>query len=164
MKKSLLVVVMALLLFAQQAYAEKGERYIGLKTGSLDSDITPIGLLYRMSLEDKYDNLWFEAELNHGSEGGMDISMLAGYGVYKHHYDKTVYVKAKAGLVYQRVEFSKTFPIIGKVSYDDTDFGLSFGAGGGFKINEEFTAEVEYTINTTDGSPDYLSVGVNYKF
>ena len=163
MKKSLFVVVMTLLLFAQQAYAEKGERYVGLKTGSLDSDITPIGLLYGMSLEDKYDNLWFEAELNSGSESGVDIITLAGYGVYKHHYDKTVYGKAKAGLLYQRVDGSDNTPL-GKVSWDDTDFGLSLGVGGGFKINEEFTAEVEYTINMTDGSPDYLSVGVNYKF
>lgn len=167
--------------FAGTSSAEE-ERFIGAKTGFMmvdgDGDIDniiPIGVVYGQSLNSVLPNLWVEGELNYGVTGGdfdvpggsgeVTIWTLAAYGAYRHPLNAQAYLKGKLGLLYESVEMEYSGTMFG-VSYSgsdsETDTGLSLGIGGGYKINDQMTAEVEYSIIEED--VDYLSVGLNFKF
>lgn len=70
---------------------------------------------------------------------------------------KDVYLKAKAGLANWDLTLS------GGGTADDT--GLSYGFGGGFKLSNGHTLEIEYSVIEGDsGNSDITMLGVNYLF
>ncbi len=70
---------------------------------------------------------------------------------------KDVYLKAKAGLA----NWDLTLSTGGTA--DDT--GLSYGFGGGFKLSNGHTLEIEYSVIEGDtGNADISMLGVNYLF
>lgn len=187
MKKIFLFVLIAVFSFVGVTSAEQGERYVGVKTGLMMidesgvDDIIPLGIVYGQSLEQIFPNLWVEGEFNYGLTGGdldagplsgeVSVWSLAGYAVYRYPLNDAVYLKGKAGLLYESVKAEiddYTVVILGVPitvpgdSETDTDLNFSFGVGGGFKINDKITVEAEFTIIESD--IDFLSVGLNYKF
>ena len=171
-----LISIFALAGTAQFVQADEGDKYVGVKTGimSIDvygiDDITALGFLVGFGLTPEVS---LEGELNIGISGGeidtgviiidgeFDIWTLAAYAVYRHPINDTISLKGKAGLLYESVEFDMD-TILGSLSGDDTDFGVSFGAGATIKVTDLLSVDVEYTIIETD--VDYLSAGLNYKF
>ncbi len=166
MKKMLLVLIMFTVMTFAVEEASSADRYIGPKTGIMlidvrgADDIIPIGAVYSHRLNKIIpdvgsENLWFEGEFNLGILGGdvdfgpvsgdIDIWTLAGYVAYQHPLNNDAYLKGKAGLLYEKVEVSSGFG-----SGSDSEIELSLGFGGGFKINDRMTGEVEYTIIESD--------------
>lgn len=70
---------------------------------------------------------------------------------------KDAYLKAKAGIA------SWDLTLSSGGSADDT--GLSYGFGGGFKLSNGHTLEIEYSVIEGDsGNADISMLGVNYIF
>lgn len=176
MGRALLVTLVALLSFTGVSHAKQGDTYGGVKTGFMlistsgVEDIIPIGLNYGYEIK---KNISIEGEFNYGLLGGkwtpiagassidFKIWTLAGYAVYRYDLDPKIYLKGKAGLLYENVTASTTF---GGTTYSatDSDIGLSLGGGAGFKLDSKTSMEAELTIIETDIK--YLSFGVIRKF
>lgn len=70
---------------------------------------------------------------------------------------KDAYLKAKAGVVNWDISFDTG------ASADDT--ALSYGFGGGFKLSNGHTLEIEYSVVEGDGNnADIIMLGVAYLF
>lgn len=112
-------------------------------------------------------NIAFEAELSTTLSspdvssfwGTLEVSYLtlAGYAVYNYPVNEEITLRARGGLLYEDIEVSG-----GGASASDTDFGLSYGFGGTYKINEKMNAIAEYTMIEADIS--HMSFGVQYKY
>jgi len=156
-------------LLSLSASIAHSELYIGAKGGvmSISNDIpfddaTSIGILLGANIQNS--GIAIEGELtttvsaaDHktNSNTELDIYTLAIYGVYRSSGD--FYFKGKGGLVYEYLKISGfVLPLEGE------DLGLSLGAGGGFRINDNATLELEYTIIESD--IDYISLGINFAF
>ena len=180
-KKILLFIFIGVVSIAGISMAAPVDRYIGVKTGAMMigingvDDITPIGLLYSHGIS---KNFSVEGEFNFGLAGGdysgsggvgeFDLWTLGVYGAYHFPLGEKAYAKGKMGFLYEDKDFaySKTFteftpPLTRSVDASETDFGVSLGVGGGYKINNRMNVEVEYTIIESD--VDFLSIGINYK-
>ena len=176
MKGTILVALAALLSFTGVSHAKQGDTYGGVKTGFMlvnisgVEDIIPIGLNYGYEIK---KNISIEGEFNYGLLGGkwtpiagapsvdFKIWTLAGYAVYRYDLDPKIYLKGKAGLLYENLTASTSF---GASTYSATSsgIGLSFGGGGGFKLDSKTSMEAELTIIESDIM--YLSFGVIRKF
>ena len=81
---------------------------------------------------------------------------LALYGVFRTPGE--FYFKGKAGVLYEDVEVD--IPTLFSESEDDT--GFSAGIGGGWRLNDSGSLEVEFTLIESD--LNYLSLGYNIHF
>lgn len=143
--------------------------YIGAKGGVMAvsddisfDDATSIGAVLGANIKDS--GLAIEGELTtsvssaeHKTTDGaeLDIYTIALYGVYRS--SGNFYFKGKGGLVYEYLNISGfIFPIEGE------SIGLSLGAGGGFRINDTASLEIEYTIIESD--IDFISLGIIFEF
>jgi len=140
----------------------KGQAYAGLKFGSFQVDVegvdnsTPIGFQLGYDLG---DTLSFEVEYNKGSgdvdfgfaETEYDMTTMAIYATFRSKGKG--YFLAKAGLIKEEIE-------IGSISEDDT--GLSYGFGGGFKLNDNIALEAEFTIVEEDAN--YIGATARFLF
>ena len=182
MKKIFLFAFIGVASIAGISMAAPVDRYVGVKTGAMMigingvDDITPIGILYGHGIS---RNFSVEGEFNFGLSGGdysgsggvgeFDLWTLGVYGTYHLPLSDKAYGKAQMGFLYEDKDFvySKTFiytsapPITITVDDSDTGWGLSWGLGGGYKINNRMNVEVEYTIIESD--LDFLSIGINYQ-
>lgn len=162
----LIISILASPLFSNIVLAEG---YWGAKVTQVDVD-TPL-----------YDNA-FNAGLIIGAEfgtlGGNNIVSLEGeftttiikgdvssfewdmqtFGLYAAlRTGKDVYLKAKAGILNWDLTLSNG------ATADDT--GLSYGFGGGFKLSNGHTIEIEYSVIEGDsGNADFTMLGINYLF
>jgi opacity protein-like surface antigen len=87
---------------------------------------------------------------------------IAGYFAYRYPVGDNLFLKGKAGILYENVDAEVTLDYMGEhYSYygGGTDTGLSIGAGVGMKLSEKLTGEVEFTVIESD--VNYLSVGLN---
>ena len=172
--KSIRVVIVFLTLFfvtgnVLAATAQNGAQpYIGGKLGlmmpdgsGLD-DALNIGVVLGMKLNEvEVGSIAVEGELtttivDGDIRGGGDwnVTTLAGYGVYRSNGQ--FFFKGKLGLVYWDADVDG----VGGGGADDID--LSFGIGGGYKISEKASLELEYTILESD--LDFLSLGFIVNF
>ena len=170
MKNMALLLIVFILSLSGVKDASAAKTMLGGKTGFMliegsgIDDVIPLGIVYSRSLDTVAPNVWFEGEFNYGLLGGdfsggeLDIWTMAAYAAYHHPLDNSLYLKGKIGLLYERVEVSTD--CCGSAS--DSDTGLSLGFGGGFKINDRMTGEVEYTIIEAD--VDFLSFAVKVPF
>lgn len=179
MKKLFLIVLIALFVSVgtlQLAHADQGDKYIGVKMGTMMidasniDDITAMGFLLGVGVTPEVS---VEGEFNIGVSGGdvdggvvvidgeVYIWTLGAYVVYRHPILDNVSLKGKVGFLIEYVS-EDIDTIFGRYSDDSFDLGNSVGAGVTVGITDVLSAEVEYTIIEAD--VDYLSVGLNYKF
>lgn len=142
--------------FAQEVSTGQGA-YVGLKTGSMDIDIsayntkTPFGIMggysftESLALELEYTKTDFDLMSASG-----DLTTFAIYGAYRTKGD--LYLKSKIGYLSENIEVA---------SISMSDSGISLGLGLGYKFSQ-FSVEAEYTIIEQD--VDFLSIGLNYHF
>lgn len=137
------------------------EYTFGIKGGTMmnsasgASDATSIGFVTNFPLSNKISSI--EAEITTSITGGgvgggfdydWDITTIAGYYTHNIHQGG-FYLKLKAGLLYERVVISDNSPFpLDDVTESDT--GLSYGIGAGWKIGEQNKLELEYTVIEQD--------------
>ena len=88
------------------------------------------------------------------ADRGWDMSTLAAY--FAARGGRTVYVKARLGLLYERVSFEGN----PEVTADDT--GISIGGGLGVLLGEVYAVEFEATL--IEESIAHLGVALNRRF
>ena len=136
--------------------------YAGIKTGSLDISVpgydteAPLGIHggYEFGNGFAVELEYNRADLTFGSLSG-ELTSLAAYGVYRTQGD--FYGKFKVGILSEELSFN--------AGYSDmvvNDSGISGGVGAGYRFNDQFSAEMEYTYLEPDAN--LLSVGINYHF
>lgn len=147
-----------------------GQPYFGVKTGIMMPDVggwgdainiggivgAPVARLPQgtISAEGELTTTLSNGDINYyGTTGNWHITTLAGYGVFRTH--GPIYLKAKAGLLYENVGAS-----VPGFSATGSDTGLSFGIGGGMRLQHGQSLEVEYTIIESD--INLLSIGYNF--
>ena len=173
MKRIYLVAVLAICVcFITNVQAAESPWYIGVKAGQmmLDADdagdATNAGLVagYRLS-EGDFGTFAIEGEFTTAISKGditilgvpcdWDVVTVAMYGVYRSAGD--VYFKGKIGVLNE----DATISVAGN-SVSESDSGTSFGIGGGFRVGQSGSLEVEYTIIEED--IDFLSIGYSCNF
>lgn len=147
-----------------------GKPYFGVKTGIMMPDVggwgdainiggiigAPVARLPQgtISAEGELTTTLSNGDINYyGTSGNWHITTLAGYGVFRTR--GPIYLKAKAGLLYENVGAS-----LAGLAATGSDMGLSFGVGGGMRLQNGQSLEVEYTIIESD--VNMLSVGYNF--
>lgn len=157
--KKLLPVILAL--SVTPAFAdEDGSFHLGVKTGSIDIDVsgfdadTPKGIVFgyqkgTMGVEVEANFTDFDYDYA-GYSRSADYRSLALYGVYRSEGD--VYFKAKAGVLHEEIKASFA---------SEDDMGFSAGIGGGINLGS-FSLEAEYTILESD--VNFISIGANFNF
>jgi hypothetical protein len=177
MKRVLLVSMMMVFVLAGSAAAQM---YLGARTGMMMLDVEGVDNIIPIGVMGGYEfmpNMSIEGEFNYRISGGdwdynypgitstfeWDLWTLAGYFVYRYPLNESLYLKGKAGLLYESVtaEVSFDIPGLGPFSYDAsaTDTGLSVGGGLGMNFNERFGGEVEFTMIESD--VNYISAGIH---
>lgn len=152
------------LLVAAPSYAQSySPWYLGLKVGQMDADVsgfdeaTNAGIYGgytlhddsngRFAIEGEYTRSIADGDLPGGE---WDIETLAAYGAFR--TAGPVFLKIKAGYLREDVSVSS-----GNFSVSGKDSGLSFGAGGGFRLGEKAAFELEYTVIEDD--VNFFSIG-----
>ena len=174
MKRIILMAAAMALVLAGAVWAQP---YIGAKTGVMMIDdegidaidnMIPIGLLVgyevapRMAIEGEFNYKITGGGFNYtacADEGGLDMWTLGAYFAYRYPVGDNLYLKGKAGVLYESVSWDWPCGLGDMFPDSDTDTGLSIGAGVGMKLSEKVTGEVEFTVLESD--LNYISVGLN---
>jgi hypothetical protein len=155
-KKSILVAALGLFSFGAMA-GEPGV-VAGLKFGKsmIDADGFDDGTAKGVTFGYDFGNSWsleldvvrseFDIE---GFSGDLDWTAI--YGVYRS--EGNAYFLAKIGGLKEEISF---------LGSSESETGLSYGIGGGFRVNDNFSLEAEYTIIESD--VNFLGLGARYKF
>lgn len=162
--------------FAQQAgmrlQPPADPLYFGLKAGAMDVDDTEdaasnVGAFVGYKFHEDERGAFFgegeytrtfsdgEASAVLGS-GDYDVETLSAYGGFRSAGQ--IFWKAKVGLSWWDYSVEGASPGAG----EEDDISLSFGAGAGWRLNENTGIEAEYTI--LDSDVTFLSVGVFSRF
>jgi len=94
------------------------------------------------------------------SLGGYDFSTLslAGYAAYIYAIDPQLYIKPRLGLIYRGYEAT-----YGSYSATDSEIGIAYGIGGGYRLNEQMDVFADFTM--LDGTDlTHLTFGVQYHY
>jgi outer membrane immunogenic protein len=78
-----------------------------------------------------------------GERGDWDIDVIAIYAAYRSQ--RTIYFKGKIGLLYEDAKVKTP-----SRSASNDDIGLSLGIGGGWRIMDRSSLELEYTFIEDD--------------
>ncbi|MCO1333605.1 porin family protein [Microbulbifer sp. OS29] len=126
--------------------------YWGAVAGLADFDFSgvdnPVNLGIRtgytrssgLGVEVEYMGSVFSGEAQvYGRGEDVELQSLAAYATYRTEGDW--YIKGRLGALYEDVS-------VGRKSSDD--FGVSVGAGVGFKLSENYRLELEYTMIEKD--------------
>lgn len=155
-KKSILVAALGLFSFGAMA-GEPGV-VAGLKLGKtmIDVDGLDDGSAKGVTLGYDFGNSWsLELDVVQGEfdyDGGSgDVDWTAIYGVYRS--EGKAYFLAKIGALKEEVSAEGS---------SESDSGASYGLGGGFRINDNFSIEAEYTIIEAD--VNFFGLGARFKF
>jgi hypothetical protein len=106
-----------------------------------------------------------EAELSYSlsspSKNDIDFTAttLGGYIAYIYDIAPRFYIKPRIGVVY------RSYSIDGGIWGDDTNsnYGLAYGVGGGFRLIEQTNLYMNYTM-LDESDLTHLSIGVEYQF
>ena len=150
--------------------SESSHTYIGLKGGpmSVNSDAfnddgVMLGILFGYDVPD--NGFAFEGEFNTtvskassdiAGYGDLGVTTLAGYGVYR--TSGRVYLKAKLGLLYEYLTSSVSGII--DIDVDQPGLAISIGVGGGWRVTDRLSAEIEFT--SIEADIGYASLGLNW--
>lgn len=174
LKLNLHVLVFGLfLLLATASFAAASSFYVGVKGGLMMSDLDEMddavngGLVLgyafvddehvgSFAVEAEYTNTISKGDVSIlGADGEWEVETLALYGVYRS--PGTIYVKGKIGVLNEDVSID-----VGGIEAAESDTGGSLGIGGGIRIGDRTSLEIEYTIIEED--VDFLSAGLNIHF
>lgn len=146
--------------------------YLGVKGGAMsisrDIPFKNDGILFGVifgydipdsgfSLEGEFNTTVSKASSTHSSYGDLGATTVAGYGVYR--TSGRFYAKGKVGVLYEHLTSSVSGIGI-TIDVAGDGLGLSLGIGGGVKITDRMSAELEYTIIEADIG--YASLGFNW--
>lgn len=155
--------------------SEEGQSYIGIKGGPLiighgipfNDDGVMLSILYGYDFP---DNGWavegeFSTTVSKASSdlqgyGDLGVTTLGGYAVYR--TSGRFYVKAKIGLLYEYLTSSVTSSGGLTIDVDGPGMSIPIGIGGGVRIADKLTAELEYTMIEADIG--YPSLVLNWQF
>lgn len=166
MKKTYLATSLAVILLANNAYAEgTGNTYVGLSFGKMEADVdvisfddTTFKLFGGVKLNDKFAIEGHFANMDTTELGvNLDVTSLGVSGVFTPMQDAQFAPFFKVGLNMVDAEAS-----MGGLSASDDEMELSFGLGAAFAVNERFSIRGEYEKFETD--LDMMSVGASYSF
>jgi len=171
MKKYLSVALVLASMASAPVFAESDRNgvYLGVKTGSLDVDVSGFDFDAPLGFFVGYEQGAWGVELEVVSASGdlsldgfgstlnvgVDFDSLGIYGVYR--AEGPVYVKLKGGFL--REEISGGTSIVG--DFSESDSGLSLGIGVGARVSN-FSVEAEYTLVEAD--INLFSVGLSVGF
>ena len=91
----------------------------------------------------------------------LTVMSLAGYGVFTHPISSQLNVYGRVGLLYESVS-AEACAGSTCVSADNSETGLSYGAGVQFNISDTMAVRADYTIIEADVS--HIGVGVKMGF
>ena len=176
MKTKIAAIFCLALSYASTAFADDTKGiYVGLKAGTLNIDLASTGLdadnANTFSLIGGYafgNGLSAELEFIPTTEadimangfkvGQLEIDTIGFYAAYRAALNNSpVFFKVKGGILSEQVDIKGN-----KGSISETDSGLSFGLGMGYKLNNQVSLELEYTLIEQD--VDFISGGLNVKF
>jgi hypothetical protein len=168
--KPLAIAVLIVAIAVTPGYAQ---HYVGPKGGLLN--ITQeidfdggamVGVLYgfdmpgnNFSLEAEFNASVVSPESDNERYGDLDIWTLAAYGAFRS--SGKFYFKGKAGLLYEDLD-SSVSGINTEISVGGGAIALSLGIGGGLRLGEKLSAELEYTQLEADIG--YATLGLNWMF
>lgn len=181
--KRIVFTFFSLCLFANSLCAAPGDQYLLPKFGNMTIDLLgadpllSVGLLYGYGLNERTA---LETELNLGVNGGKydksitagsrlkgeySVATIAQYGVYRFPLSHHLFLKAKAGLIYESITRDGEVITSALASTPDSrktrGFGIASGIGLGFSYKKS-VFEVEYTFMDKDIL--FLNMGINYVF
>ena len=91
--------------------------------------------------------------------GDLGVTTVGAYGVYR--TSGRFYLKAKIGLLYEYLTASVTGPGGGlTIDVDGPGMTIPVGIGGGMRVSDKLSAEIEYTMIEADIG--YASFGLNW--
>ena len=152
--------------------SDSSHTYIGVKGGPMsishgipfNDDGVMLGVLFGYDIPDngfavegEFNTTVSKAKSDIESYGDLGVTTLAGYGVYR--TSGRFYVKAKLGILYEYL----TSSVSGGSSTVDVDgpgLAISIGIGGGIRVNDRLSAEVEFT--SIEADIGYASLGLNW--
>lgn len=167
------ILIGSMLAFTMSGVAAAEGPYVGAKVASMNADdvsgisldsATNAGIVlgyefladYGLGVEAEFTTSVSDGEWSYlGFTGDWDVSTQALYLVSR--LGQEAYLKVKAGWLRE----DGTVNVLG-TEYSGDDTGASFGLGGGYKFNQNVSAEVEWTKIEQD--IDAWSAGVNYSF
>lgn len=151
--------------------SDSSHTYIGIKGGpmsisssSFNDDGVMLGILFGYDVPD--NGFAFDGEFNTTVSkassdipryGDLGVTTLAGYGVYR--TSGRFYLKAKLGLLYEYLTSSVSGVGI-DVNIDQPGLAISIGVGGGWRVTDRLSAEIEFT--SIEADIDYASLGLNW--
>lgn len=155
-KKSILVAALGLFSFGAMA-GEPGV-VAGVKFGNamIDVDGLDDGSAKGVTFGYDFGNSWaleldvVQSEFDYPGGSG-DLDWMGVYGVYRS--EGKAYFLAKIGALKEEISAE---------GESESDTGASYGLGGGFRINDNFSLELEYTIIESD--VNFLGLGARFKF
>ena len=149
--------------------SDSSHMYIGVKGGAMsvnsdafNDDGVLLGILFGYDVPD--NGFAFEGEFNTTVSkassdigyGDLGMTTLAGYGVYR--TSGRFYLKAKLGLLYEYLTSSVSGII--DIDVDQPGLAISIGGGGGWRVNDRLSAEIEFT--SIEADIGYASLGLNW--
>ncbi|MEM1450909.1 MAG: outer membrane beta-barrel protein [Planctomycetota bacterium] len=151
----------------QSARDTDGGNYFGVKAGILNinrdlpyNNGANLGALFghdfpgnEFSVEVELTGTVSSADSKSETFGKLDVVTLGAYGVYRSTGD--LYFKGKAGLLYEYLNVRNR-----SIGLEGDAIGLSIGVGGGYRITDGASIELEYTVIEQD--IDFASLGVNF--
>lgn len=148
--------------------------YIGVKGGPMsishgipfNDDGVLMGILFGydipnngFAIEGEFNTTVSKASSKDASYSDLGVTTLAGYGVYR--TAGRFYFKGKLGLLYEYLTSSVSGGGI-TVDVDGPGLAISLGVGGGVRVSDRLSAEIEYT--SIEADIGYASVGLNWRF
>jgi len=176
MKKIAYTLAAAALLLASTAHADRGDQYALAKFGAMSVDLNKadplvaFGFVYGYGLTPRISA---EAELNLGLLGGKykdasgetgeyRIWTLGTYGVYRFPVTDIVYLKGKAGFLYEGV--SRTSSIVDDKSSYGFFPAIGLGVGASVPLFGQSRAVIEAEFATVDKDVKFWSIGTHLAF
>ena len=148
--------------------------YIGVKGGPLiighgipfNDDGVMLSILYGYdfpdtgwAVEGEFSTTVSKASSDNDRYSDLGVTTLGGYAVYR--TSGRFYVKAKIGLLYEYLTSSVTGVGI-TVDVDGPGMSIPIGIGGGMRVGDKLSAEIEYTMIEADIG--YPSLVLNWMF
>lgn len=154
--------------------ADSSHNYIGVKGGPLiighgipfNDDGVMMSILFGhdfpdsgWAVEGEFSTTVSKPTSDEDGYGDLGVTTLGAYGVYR--TSGRFYLKAKIGLLYEYLTSSVTSSGGGlTIDVDGPGMSIPIGIGGGMRVSDKLSAEIEYTMIEADIG--YASLGLNW--
>ena len=153
--------------------SESSHTYLGIKGGPLiighgipfNDDGVMMSVLFGYdvpdsgwAIEGEFSTTVSKPTSDEEGYGDLGVTTLGAYGAYR--TSGRFYFKAKIGLLYEYLTSSVTSSGGFKIDVDGPGMSIPIGIGGGMRVNDRLSAEVEYTVIEADIG--YASLALNW--